>query len=174
MDRLAHEDLASEAAEKLVAARQKLVESYEYFQQSDVQESCDVLDCHEAACMHHATCHPKLGQLLVASGLLTLSEIQVALRIQSGMQRHVHLGELLVSAGYLTQEELDKYLKLQQVIDLPADHSERWGQRLLALGLLTEDQLKVALIKHVMCGYSLRHAIIDSGWLTAEILDRIF
>ncbi len=120
-------------------------------------------------------CRPKLGQLLVASGLLTLEELDAALEIQRNTHHtHIPIGELLVGAGYLTPEQLDYYLQVQHLTRLPSDHPERWGQRLIELGLVGEDQLKVALIEQKTTGCTLRQALINRGWLTTELLDRIF
>jgi len=120
-------------------------------------------------------CRPKLGQLLVASGLLTLEELDACLEIQRNTHHtHIPIGQLLVGAGYLTPEQLDYYLRVQQLTRLPSDHPRHWGQRLVELGLVSEDQLKVALIEQKTTGCTLRQALINRGWLTAELLDRIF
>ena len=118
---------------------------------------------------------PKLGQMLVASGLLSLEQLDAALEIQRNTQsHHIFIGEILVGAGYITNKQLAHYLKQQELLRLPPDHQERWGQRLVQLGLVTDDQLKVALIDQHNKGVTLREAMISRDWLTADVLDRIF
>lgn len=118
---------------------------------------------------------PKIGQMLVASGLLTLDQLDAALEIQRNTKsHHMFIGEILVGAGYITNKQLAHYLKHQELLKLPPDHEARWGQRLVELGLVTDDQLKVALIDQHNKGITLREAMISRGWLTADTLDRIF
>jgi len=118
---------------------------------------------------------PKIGQLLVASGLLTLEQLDAALEIQRNTQsHHIFIGEILVHAGYITDKQLQHYLKHQEIMRLPPDHQDRWGQRLVQLGLVTDDQLKIALIDQQNKNVTLREALISRGWLSADVLDRIF
>lgn len=118
---------------------------------------------------------PKLGQMLVACGLLTLDQLDAALEIQRNTQsHHIFIGEILVNAGYITNKQLTHYLKQQELLRLPPDHQERWGQRLVHLGLISDDQLNVALIDQHNKSLTLREALISRGWLTADVLDRIF
>lgn len=118
---------------------------------------------------------PKLGQMLVASGLLSLEQLDAALEIQRNTKsHHIFIGEILVGSGYITEKQLAHYLKHQELLRLPPDNQERWGQRLVELGLVTDDQLKVALIDQHSKNITLREAMINRGWLTADVLDRIF
>lgn len=118
---------------------------------------------------------PKLGQMLVASGMLTIDQLDAALEIQRNTQsHHIFIGEILVHSGYITNKQLTHYLKQQELLRLPPDHQERWGQRLVQLGLVTEDQLNIALIDQHNKTCTLREALINRGWLTADVLDRIF
>jgi len=166
LERLSKRDSAStETIEDLQPARQRLSESYEHW------KKLGGLDGDATANALSMT--PKLGQVLVASDCLTLGELVAVLTLQKDAPGQ-RFGELLVSSGYITVSELDYFLHLQRVIELPLDHPERWGQRLVELGLISQDQLKVALIDHRRTGSSLRSAIINRGWLTAEVLDRIF
>src|SRR5439155_17953214 len=113
--------------------------------------------------------------MLVAAGLLTLDELDAVLEIQRNTGHdHVPVGELLVATGHITQQQLDYYLRQQQLFQLPPDNPQRWGQRLIELDLVTEDQLKVALIEQKTTGCTLREALINRGWLPPQVLDRIF
>lgn len=53
----------------------------------------------------------KLGDLLLSKRLVTIKQLQEALRLQSGGKK---LGEVLVEAGYITNEQLEGVLHEQQ------------------------------------------------------------
>lgn len=166
LERLSKRDSTTpDVVDELQPARQRLSESFEHWKKVGALDPSSY-----AAIMTHT---PKLGQVLVASDRLTLKELITVLHLQEHSPG-LRFGELLVSKGYISTNELDHFLQLQRIIELPLDHPERWGQRLVELGLLSHDQLKIALIDHRRTGSSLRSAIIDRGWLTPVVLDRIF
>lgn len=153
----------------LKRAHEKLSWAYYQHERSKVKISTD----HSSTTDKYGL--PKLGQLLISAGLITLDELATVLEIQNNTQAiHIPMAEILVDVGYITVDQKNYYLKLQQVMKLPPDHPERWGQRLVALGLVTEDQLKVALIEQTTIGSTLREALINRGWVTAAELDQIF
>jgi hypothetical protein len=166
LDRLSKRDsLPQSVHDDLQPARQRLSESYEHWKKIGAVDGDSVYDALNTT--------PKLGQVLVASDILSLGEVIAVLKLQEEAPGQ-RFGELLVQTGFITVEELDYFLQLQRIIELPLDHPERWGQRLVELGLISQDQLKVALIEHRREGNTLRSAIINRGWLTSEVLDRIF
>jgi hypothetical protein len=166
----------SELRNRMEEARARLSITYEYSKQPEVRQCLEQSNLEMGnTTVSTAYCRPKIGQMLVASGLLTLQELDAVLEIQRNTKtEHIPLGELMVAAGYITQAQLDYYLRMQKLFKLPSDHPERWGQRLIELGLVTEDQLKVALIEQQTTGCTLREALICRGYLTPEMLDRIF
>jgi hypothetical protein len=167
-----------EMDERLEIARERLWNSFSESKRPEVRQlysEGQIKAAHELVENSEAFCRPKLGQLLVANGVLSLNELDAFLEIQKNTKTsHVPLGQLLMAAGYLSESQLEYYLQQQQLLRLPADHPQRWGQRLVELGLVNEDQLKVALIEQKTTGCTLRQAIINRGWLSADILDRIF
>ena len=166
LGRLSKRDSSTQAIhDDLQPARQRLSESFEHWKKLGAVDGEAVYEAINTT--------PKLGQVLVASDILSLGEVIAVLNLQKEAPGQ-RFGELLVQTGFITVEELDYFLQLQRIIELPPDHPERWGQRLVELGLLSQDQLKVALIEHRREGTTLRSAIINRGWLTSEILDRIF
>jgi len=176
MESLNDQDICCQCTvlDKVKAARERLSSTYEHLKKPDIRRAYN-LDRQREAQKETEYCRPKLGQLLVASGLISLEELDAALEIQRNTgTTHVPLGQLLLAIGYLTEQQLDYYLRVQRLSKLPADHPERWGQRLVELGLVTDDQLMVALIEQQNTGSTLREALIKRGWLTAEVLDRIF
>lgn len=114
---------------------------------------------------------PKLGQLLVASGKITLEQLDEALKRQEVLQ--LPLGEILKSASLVTQMELDSFLLNQRLIKLPADTPHQIGQRLIGLGLVTEDMVRIALVEQRTSGKRLGEILVERGWLADEILDAL-
>ncbi len=172
MESLSKDDQCSRSGvmRRLQAARERLSESFETVKQAEGEDAPS-----QASTSTATYCRPKIGQVLVAAGLLSLEELDAALEIQRNTKtEHVPLGELLVATGYITQRQLDYYLRQQQLFQLPPDHPQRWGQRLVELGMVSEDQLKVALIEQKTTCCTLRQALINRGWLSAQELDRIF
>ncbi len=165
------------ASQCLSSARQQLMVAIEELELADISSlsSAHDVDGHNLEPDTSTGTGPKLGQILVSMGLITLEELQSALTIQRNTKTsYVPLGDLLVGAGYITPQQLDYYLRMQELLSIPSDRPERWGQRLVEHGLVTEDQLKVALVEQKTTGCTLRQALINRGWLTAQVLDRIF
>ncbi len=165
LDAIQNEEVSKEQVACIVQEiRERLSDSFEYMKSLDAENQ-----------FSGTGCRPKLGQLLVACDMLSLEELDSVLEIQRNvLVDDTALGELLVAIGYVTEEQLAHFLRLQEVIKLPPDHPVRWGQRLVELGMITEDQLKIALIEHRATGVTLREALIERGWLSTELLDRIF
>jgi hypothetical protein len=127
--------------------------------------SCNELDQAYSLCLEHRF-RPRLGQLLVASGRLSAGDLDSMLLVHDSEEmRNMPMGKLLVIAGMLTGEELRQYLALQKMLRLPADHHERWGQKLVENRLITAEQLSIALNDRVVKKISLQQAIVSRGWL---------
>jgi hypothetical protein len=113
---------------------------------------------------------PKLGQLLVAEGLITLEQLNDAIRQQKSGPGDVPLGELLKESSLISQAELDKFLLNQRLIKLPADSPYQLGQRLIGLGIITEDMLRIALVEQRNSGKQLGEVLVERNWLAEDIL----
>jgi hypothetical protein len=100
----------------------------------------------------------ELGELLVAEGLLTEDELEMALAEQASSGQL--LGEILVGKGYMSSYALARVLSLQHGVELelhveetppapvPTNEQEGWrplGRILVDLEFLTETQLERAL-----------------------------
>jgi hypothetical protein len=121
-------------------------------------------------CIEHRF-RPKLGQLLVASDRLSARDLESMLTVHDSEQLNaMPMGKLLVIAGVLTTDELRYYLTLQKMLRLPSDHHERWGQKLVDQGLLTQEQLNIALNDRLVKKMTLREAIVARGWMSDERL----
>ncbi|MBI4532367.1 MAG: hypothetical protein HY711_00350, partial [Candidatus Melainabacteria bacterium] len=119
-------------------ARQRLSESFEQLKDPEIRKAYESKfeGTGEDSSNHQdGYCRPKIGQMLVAAGLITLETLDTTLEIQHNTKtNHIPLGELLVAAGYISTEQLNYYLRQQKLLILPPDHPDRWGQRLIELG----------------------------------------
>ncbi len=70
----------------------------------------------------------------------------------------------------ISQAELDGLLLGQQLISLPADLPHKIGQRLMALGLVTEDMIRIALIEQRTFSRNLEDLLVAHGWLDKEVM----
>lgn len=111
---------------------------------------------------------PKLGQLCVASGMITLDDLQEAIKRQE--QIDLPIGQILQQQKLISQAELDGLLIGQQLIRLPLDSPYSIGHRLLALGLVTEDMVRIALIERRTFDRELADILVEHGWLDRTIL----
>lgn len=114
---------------------------------------------------------PKLGQLLVAAGIITLEQLDQAIAQQSTL--NLPLGEILKGSSLITQMELDSFLLNQRLIKLPPDSPYEIGQRLMSLGLITEDMLRIALVEQRSNNQPLTQILIERHWLDADILQAL-
>lgn len=112
--------------------------------------------------------HPKIGQLCVAAGIITLEDLERAVETQTSL--NLPLGQILQESRLISQAELDGLLLGQQLITLPQDLPHKVGQRLMALGLVTEDMVRIALIELRTFDKKLEDLLIGHGWLDPSIL----
>ena len=106
---------------------------------------------------------PKLGELLVRSGILAAEELDDALSVHAETGRP--LGEILVERRLISPPKLVDMLALQR----------GWrplGEVLVAKGLITEADLDAALAEQVQSGQPLGEIITKRGLLTAATLAR--
>lgn len=159
----------SDVSDRLRRVRERLSESYEHWKSTEMDRVRDLLE----KCPNGTSA--KLGQILVASGVISLECLEETIEEQRNLPDvATPLGDLLLRKGLITCAELDYYIQLQTLIALPPEHPSRWGRRLVALGLVTEDQLRIALIEQQQNGCSVRQALVRRGWLDSATLDRIF
>ncbi len=111
---------------------------------------------------------PKLGQLCVAAGIISMEQLEEAVESQTSMD--LPLGQILQSQKLISQTELDGLLLGQQLIRLPMDAPHSIGQRLMALDLVTEDMIRVALIEQRTFIKPLEDMLVLHGWLDKEVL----
>ncbi|MEO5340966.1 MAG: Flp pilus assembly complex ATPase component TadA [Magnetococcus sp. MYC-9] len=99
----------------------------------------------------------KLGDLLLADGLLTASQLQEALRYQEG--NDVKLGVALVALQFLTQRQLDDYLNNQR-------RKLMMGDMLVKAGLLSHEQLQQALKEQKRSGARFGEVLVNLEFMS--------
>jgi hypothetical protein len=115
--------------------------------------------------------HPRLGQLCVASGMITIDQLTEAVKSQltSGLQ----LGEVLQQKQFISQAELDGLLLGQQMIDTPSAVTEPEAARLISLGLITEDMGLIVQMLARTQGTSTRELVARQNWVDKLVLDAV-
>jgi hypothetical protein len=115
--------------------------------------------------------HPRLGQLCVTSGIITMAQLMEAVdcQIKTGMA----LGEVLQDMQFITQAELDGLLLGQQMIDAPSGVTDPIASRLISLNLISEDMALIAQIEGKSTGRSVKEIMGRHEWVDSAILDAV-
>jgi hypothetical protein len=115
--------------------------------------------------------HPRLGQLCVSSGIITVEQLAEAVdnQIQSGMA----LGEVLQDMQFITQHELDGLLMGQQLIDSPSAVTDPTAMRLVSLGLITEDMGLIVQMESKSTSLAIKEVMARHGWVDPSILNAV-
>ena len=136
----------------------------------------------------HQPIRRKLGDFLVADGVITAGQLRAALGEQALRKRSgeaILLGELLLQNGLVTPEALARALVQQTMEWIPAQqqgwenesHSiERLGDYLIAEQLITPAQLEAALVEQICLQQQgiytqLGQILVRRGWLLTHILE---
>jgi cellulose synthase/poly-beta-1,6-N-acetylglucosamine synthase-like glycosyltransferase len=102
---------------------------------------------------------PRLGDLLVAKGLLTQARLDEAIALQQASGER--LGDVLLKNGWIDPIEFYKVRDSQKVAP------PRIGDLLISKGLITEEQLKDALQLQKKWGSRLGEILIAKGYISA-------
>jgi len=103
-----------------------------------------------------------IGQRLIEAGYLTEQQLREALAAQS--ETGLLLGEVCMLKGWLTYEQLKECLPSLR---------NKAGEKLLALGYITMEQLWLALFEQRQSGVKLGAILVDRGWIDQSILDSV-
>jgi type IV pilus assembly protein PilB len=129
--------------------------------------------------------HVRLGELLLAEGLVTSAQLEEALRVQSTPDRYAPLGHILIAQKIITRDQLlsvlerhrrssklgDILLKSREIsraqLEAALDEQRRTqqplGEVLLRLGYISEERLRVALCRQLHIRFfNLDTIILDS------------
>ncbi len=115
--------------------------------------------------------HPRLGQLCVTSGILTIDQLREA--VEQQLRTAMPLGEVLQEMQFISQAELDGLLLGQQMIDAPSAVSDPVALRLVSLNLLTEDMALIAQMERRTQDRPVKEIIERHKWVEQLVLDTI-
>ncbi|MFN9175260.1 MAG: hypothetical protein ACK58N_12345 [Synechocystis sp.] len=113
---------------------------------------------------------PKIGQLLQEAGLITPSQIEVALYDQHNFSLPV--GTILVLRGWIQQETVDFFVEQWPKL---LSHAERYplGQYLEKAGLLSPQQIDAILAEQAESGFRFGTIAVLKGWLKKQTVDYV-
>lgn len=114
----------------------------------------------------------RLGQLCLASGMISLEQLAEAMALQNTSD--IPLGEILLAKQWISQEELDGLLIAQDLITGEEECTDQEALSLLALGLITEEAIAIGLLEKRISGNSLKEVLARQGWLQSEIFEAVF
>lgn len=112
---------------------------------------------------------PRLGQLCVASGIISVEQLEEA--VEEQLETGLPLGEVFENKHFLSRAELEGLLMGQDLIDLDDVIDDPLAERLIALELLTEDMLLIARMETRAQGASLKSALVRRGWVSPLVLE---
>ncbi|MDP3508931.1 MAG: hypothetical protein Q8T09_13170 [Candidatus Melainabacteria bacterium] len=110
----------------------------------------------------------RLGQLCLATGMISLEQLKEAVQEQQNSDRQ--LGEILLEKQFISQEELDGLLIGQELIAPDEEVTDSLALQLIALGLVTEDLMIIALLEQRFATGSIGDTLVRRGWIEEEIL----
>jgi type IV pilus assembly protein PilB len=105
----------------------------------------------------------RLGELLLAEGLVTPAQLEEALRVQRGNERYAPLGHILVAQKIVTRDQLLSVLERHR-------RSSKLGDILLKGGEISQEQLDAALAEHRRSGQALGEVLLRLGLVSEERL----
>jgi hypothetical protein len=113
------------------------------------------------------TTHPRLGQLCVASGMISVEQLEEAVKAQ--FDTGLPLGEILEDKQFLSHAELEGLLLGQDLIDIDSTCSDPSALRLIGLRLASEDMVLVAQMEKKVRDVPIHNIFLDRGWLEPEV-----
>ncbi len=120
----------------------------------------------------------RLGQLCLATGMISIDQLYEAMqeqqRAQARGEEGAQLGEILQAKQIISQEELDGLLMAQDLIDGEQGCSDPEGRRLLAMKLISEEAMTIALLEMRFASSSLCDVLERRQWLSRDVWSAIF
>ncbi len=114
--------------------------------------------------------HRRLGDLLVDGGFATRKDVDAALEVQIGTNRH--LSEILVQRGVIDQQVCDSLHRLQHVLEsreqalaIAANDDEDIGERLLRSGQISSYELRKVSASKPRSTLSWVRALLSAGYI---------
>jgi hypothetical protein len=156
----------SQASGQAAQCRWAIEQAYSQLSAPGAKKEPD--DDHEVAVDPESQMRPRLGQMCVASGMISMEQLQEAVEAQ--IKEGLPLGQVLQSKHFISQAELDGLLLGQQMIDVPSGCVDPVGQRLILLGLVSEDMVFVTQMEQKALGDSIGDLLVRRGWVDRQVL----
>ncbi len=162
------EEMSSKAREQAAFALTRIREAHTKLQDGRFREShkAELKDAGEPFSPDQLK--PFLGHVCVAAGIISYQDLMDAVSKQTDID--LPLGQILQERRLLSQTELDGMLMGQKLYGAPARPLETTAKRLLALGLITVDMVKIALIDQRTSMAALDELICKRGWVENSVL----
>lgn len=143
--------------------------AYAVLSNSQKREDFDKAIKSQAEALGQSSQKPRLGQLCVASGILTVEQLERC--VEDQLQTGLPLGEVMENNGLISGAELEGILLGQDLIDLEDISSLPLARRILALDLVTEDMLLIAHMETKAQGVSLENALVRRDWISEQLME---
>lgn len=114
----------------------------------------------------------RLGQLCLSSGMISIPQLTEAMKEQEQSDRP--LGEILQAKQFISQEELDGLLLAQDLISGEVENTDEEAQRLMALNLLSEESVTIALLEKRFASSTLEQVLTRRSWISSVLFKAIF
>jgi len=111
-----------------------------------------------------------MGEKLIAKGLITQEQLQQALTEQKTSNKF--LGVILVEKGFVSEADIAA-LKTEGSTQTPAKPAMRLGEKLIALGLISPDQLQVVLTEQRNSKKLVGALMVEMGFITESALGEV-
>ncbi len=111
--------------------------------------------------------HPRLGQICVASGLISMEQLSEA--VEEQITTGLPLGEVLQDKQFLSPIQLEGLLLGQEMIDIPSQCTDADGRRLVALDIVSEDMVLIAQMEQKSLNQPIVALLERHGWVNERL-----
>ena len=108
---------------------------------------------------------PKLGEILIGSGLITREQLELALKEQS--HKGGYLGQILINKGWVSSAQINKVL---QQTSPKIEQWDKLAKMLVIENIITQEQLDKAMQKSSFTKQSLDKALVTSGYVNEQVI----
>lgn len=169
-DSLSQEHIASNAraAGQARRALERVSEAYNQIRDPDFRKRFEDENIDGHTSSQARDCRPRLGQMCVASGLITMEQLKEA--VDEQVMTGLPLGEVLQDKQFISPIQLEGLLLGQEMIDVSSKCDDPIGERLIALDIVSEDMVLITQMEQKSLGQPLVNLLLRRGWVEESIL----
>ena len=113
-----------------------------------------------------------IGEILLEAGLISSTQLKIALTFQRESSQELRLGDIIASKGWLKKETIDFLLKIASPsYKLKYTTGQPIGYYLLKAGLLSSEQINQILQEQKKLGLKFCYLAVLRGFIKAETAD---